>query len=87
MRFTIEQIFLTGSDGRPARERLEYHLVEAETVDDAVTRFLHESDATLLGSVQKFPGFHAVATARVGETTFTIQLTPGSDDFRLRARP
>lgn len=86
MRFTIEQIFLTGDDGRPAPHRVEFHLVEADTVDSALDEFLRRSDATLVGAIEKFPGFHAFAKARTGTSVFTLQMLPGSDSFRHRER-
>ena len=84
MRFTIEQIFLTDDDGRPAPHRVEFHLVEAENVDSALDDFLRQSDATLVGTIEKFPGFHAFAKARAGTSVFTLQLLPGSDSYKHR---
>lgn len=82
MRFTIEQIYLTDGEGRPAPHRVERHLVEAENVDSALDEFLRSSDATLVGSIEKFPGFHAFAKAKSGTSVFTLQLLPGSDSYR-----
>ena len=83
MRFTIEQIFLdTTRAARPVTEP-QYHLVEAEDVDDALQAFLTLSSASLVGTVQKLPGRHAVATARTTEdVVFTLNILPGSDVFR-----
>jgi hypothetical protein len=36
-------------------------------------------------SVQKFPGFQAVATARNEDVVFTVNVLPGSDMFRRKA--
>lgn len=85
MRFTVEQIFLTNPQGAPATAKPRYHLVESATVDAAVADFLASTSATLLGSVQKFPGFHAVATARADEGVFTMNVLPGSDTFHRKA--
>ena len=82
MRFTIEQIYLTDDEGRPAPHRVEFHLVEAENVDSALDDFLRASDATLVGSIEKFPGFHAFAKAKTGTSVFTLQLLPGSDGYQ-----
>ena len=82
MQFTVEQIFLTNGEGRPAPHRVEFFLVEADTVDAALQDFLLRSDATLVGQIEKFPGFHAFAKARAGTEVFTVQLLPGSDGFR-----
>lgn len=84
MRFTVEQIFLARPGSRPPAEMPRYHLVEADTVDAALADFLATSSATLVGSVQKFPGSQAVATARSGEAVFTVNLLPGSDMFHLK---
>jgi hypothetical protein len=82
MRFTVEQVFLPSSrDARPA-PRPAYHVVEAETVDAALDDFLRSCSATVIGPVQKYPGFHAVATARAADQVFTVNLLPGSDTFR-----
>jgi hypothetical protein len=86
VHFTVEQIYLTDAEGRPAPHRVEFHLVEAETVDSALEQFLHDSNATLVGSIEKFPGFHAFAKARAGTEVFTLQLLPGSDSFRRVSR-
>jgi hypothetical protein len=81
VRFTVEQIFLTTPRaGQPARHP-EYHVVEADTVDAALEGFLSTASATLVGEVQKFPGFQAVATARAEDTVFAVNLLPGSDIF------
>jgi len=82
VRFTIEQIYLTDDEGRPAPHRVEFHLVEAESVDSALGDFLRRSDATLVGSIERFPGFHAFAKAKTGTSVFTLQLLPGSDSYR-----
>src|SRR5688572_21259944 len=82
MRFTIEQIFLASPQRPRAAEPPEYHLVEASDVDGALADFLAASSATLVGTVQKYPGFQAVATARTDDAVFTVHLLPGSDVFR-----
>ena len=82
MQFTVEKIFLTDDEGRPAPHRVEFFLIEADTVDAALQDFLRNSEATLVGTIEKFPGFHAFAKARAGTTMFTVQLLPGSDGFR-----
>ena len=74
MAFSIEQIFLTDGSGKllvqsPAAT---YHVVEAETVDDALASFLHRNEARILGTVQRCPGDQAVATAQQRQTVFTL---------------
>jgi hypothetical protein len=81
MRFTIEQIFLTTPRADCPPRHPEYHVVEADTVDAALEGFLSNTSATLVGEVQKFPGFQAVATARAEDTVFAVNLLPGSDIF------
>jgi hypothetical protein len=85
VRFTLEQIFLASPRGAPPVDTPQYHLVEADTVDAALAEFLASSSATLVGSVQKFPGFQAVATARNEDVVFTVNVLPGSDLFRQKA--
>lgn len=80
MRFTVEQIFLAMPGRPPADAEPRYHLVEADTVDAALADFLAASSATLVGSIQKFPG-SLMATARRDESVFTVSLFPGSDTF------
>jgi len=85
VRFTVEQVFLTDARGERVASDPQYHLVEADTVDTAIADFLHSSGATLVGTVQKYPGFHAVAVARTSDTVFTMNLLPGSDTFHRHA--
>lgn len=79
MRFTIEQQFLKAASRKQASPPVEYHLVEADTLDAALDAFLSEFSASLIGTVQKFPGLEAVATARTADAVFTVHLMPGSD--------
>lgn len=79
MRFTLEQIFLTGADSRRTGAP-QYHVVEADDVDSALASFLHSASATLV-TVQKYPGLQAVATARAGEAVFIVNVLPGSDTY------
>lgn len=83
MRFSIEQIFLTAGDGKPLAERVAnaYHVVEADTLDAALTSFLRAQDAEIIGQVQRFHGAQATATAHQASTVFTVHLMPGSDAF------
>lgn len=84
VRFTVEQVFLTNSQGFRTGPAVQYHLVEAETVDEALAAFLRSSSATLVGTVRRFPGLHVVATARTNVAVFTVNVLPGSDIFHLR---
>jgi hypothetical protein len=88
MRFTIEQVFLTDVGGKPLGDRpaTAYHRVEAESLDAALSAFLADQQATLIGAIQKFPGTQALATARQSQTLFTIHVMPGSDAFRAAPR-
>lgn len=81
MRFTVEQLFLTDARGARTVDSPRYHLVEADTVDVALADFLASSSATLVGTVQRFPGLQASATARADDGVFTVNILPGSDMF------
>lgn len=85
MRFTVEQVFLTDGQGHRVEESPRYHLVEAESVEQAISEFLNNSSASLLGTIQKYPGFQATATARTAESVFTMHLLPGSDAYHRGA--
>ncbi|MGZ8730784.1 MAG: hypothetical protein ACXW5U_18360 [Thermoanaerobaculia bacterium] len=85
VRFTVEQIFLTDGRGQRAMHQPHYHRVEAETVDAALAEFLRSQSATLVGTVQKYPGDQAIATARTSDAVFSVTLLPGSDTFRRRS--
>jgi hypothetical protein len=89
MRFSIEQVFLTDSSGKPLGDRpaAAYHIVEADTLDAALSAFLREQQASLVGNIQSFPGAHAVATAQQRGTVFTLHVAPGSDSFRQERHP
>ena len=80
MRFTVEERHLTDSAGRPipAPGEVAFHHVDAETIDAAVTAFVAQNTAEILGSVLKFPGFQAVATIRRPSGVYTVQFTPTS---------
>ena len=55
-------------------------------IDAALQDFLALSAATLIGNVLKYPSSHAIATARAGDTVFTVEIMPGTDAHR-RAMP
>ena len=80
MRFTIEERHLTDGEGKPvaAPGAVEFHLFDAESVDDAVRLFVKEDNAEVIGNVLKFPGFQAVATVRKATGVYTLQFTPAS---------
>ena len=87
MQFSIEQIFLTDSSGKPLDARpAAYHIVEAETLDAALSSFLNQQQASLVGTIQRFPGTEAVATAQQQGTVFTFHVEPGSGSFRRESR-
>ena len=86
MRFTIEQRHLTDMDGRPVStgQGVEFHNLDAESVDDAVRLYVRRDDAEILGNVLKFPGFQAVVTVRKNSGVYTLQFTPASQqDLRV----
>ena len=86
MRFTIEERHLTEADGRPVGtpNQVEFHLLDADTIDDAVRLFIRKDHGEIIGNVLKFPGFQAVATVRKATGVYTLQFTPASQrDLKL----
>ena len=82
MRFTAEQIFLTDREGKPLDDRATaYHIVEADTLDAALSSFLLKQEAEVIGAIQRFHGAQAMVTAHQGPEVFTVHLMPGSDAF------
>ncbi len=84
MEFTIAQRHLTDATGKPIADQpmaVSFHVCEADSVDEAVSRFTQQSDAEVIGNVLKFPGFHAVATVRTSGGVFTLQVSPSSQSF------
>lgn len=73
----MERNSLTGPDGTPSGQpQMSYETVEGDDLEGAMTSFLARSDAVLVGSIQKFPGFTGMATARDGAGLFVIYLSP-----------
>lgn len=87
MRFTVEERHLTDTDGRPISagdpESVSFQTVDADTIDDAVTSYIHRDAAELIGTVLRFPGFQAVATVRKASGVYTVQFTPASQAFAI----
>ena len=85
IRFTVEERHLTDVAGRPVNgaDDLAFHTFEAETIDDAVSLYMTNCGAELIGDVLKFPGLQAVATMRKPSGVYTVQFTPASQGFRL----
>ena len=81
MRFSIEQRHLTDAAGKPiSRDGREvaFYVRDAESAEDAVRLHIKECGAEVIGSVMKFPGFHAVATMRGTGGVYTLQVSPAS---------
>jgi len=80
VRFTIEQRHLTDSAGKPvlSTSPVAFHVVEAESADEAVRLVIKRDNAELMGDIMKFPGFHAVATIKTSGGVFTLQVGPTS---------
>ena len=80
MRFTIEQRLLTDARGKPSTgpSSIVFHTVEADSADEAVRLLIKRDNAQLMGDIQKFPGFHAVATIKSPGGVFTLQVAPTS---------
>jgi hypothetical protein len=80
MRFTVEERHLTDTGGRPvaAPGTVEFHICDADTLDDAVRLYIRKDNGELIGDVLKFPGMQAVATVRKASGVYTLQFTPAS---------
>jgi hypothetical protein len=81
VKFRVEQIYLTDESGKVtaiAQPRL-FHLLEAQTVDEALYAFVNSDGAEIVGEVLRLPGLQAVATARRRNSVYTLQLVPASD--------
>ena len=81
MRFTIERRPLTDASGRPVAgggSEVTFHDWEAISAEEAVIAFAALDGAEVIGSILKFPGFHAVATARSGTGVYTLQVSPAT---------
>ena len=80
MRFTIEQRLLKDAKGKPSTgpSSIVFHTVEADSADEAVRLLIKRDNAQLMGDIQKFPGFHAVATIKSPGGVFTLQVAPTS---------
>jgi hypothetical protein len=81
MRFSIEQRHLTDAAGKPVSRdgrEVSFHVLEAESADDAVRLYIRDSGAEVIGNVIKFPGFQAVATMRCPGGVYTLQVSPAS---------
>ena len=80
MRFIIEQRHLTDARGRPAAHAsaVAFFTQEAEDAAQAASLFIGVTGAEIIGQVQQFPGFHAIATMRGRDGVFTLQVSPAS---------
>jgi hypothetical protein len=81
IRFTIEQRHLVDVEGRPIANQagsVSFHSCEADSADEAVRLFVKGDGAEVIGNIQKFPGFQAIATVRKTGGVYTLQVTPTS---------
>ena len=81
MRFSIEQRHLTDAAGKPVTRdgrEVSFQVLEAESIDDAVSLYIRDRSGEVIGSVMKFPGFQAVATMRNADGVYTLQFSPAS---------
>ena len=81
MKFSIEQRHLTDAAGKPISgegREVSFHILEAESTDDAVRLYIRDAGAEVIGEVLKFPGFQAVATMRNANGVYTLQVTLAS---------
>jgi len=82
VRFRLEQIYLTDSDGQPIvshRPTSLFHTLDAASVEEAAENFVRSDAAVIIGGVQKFPGFQAICTVRRRNEVYTLHLGPASD--------
>ncbi len=81
MRFSIEQIFLTDSEGKPLSERSPsaYHFVEASELDEAISTIVETQHAAIMGEIQRFSGARAHVIARRDRTVFALDAAPERD--------
>jgi len=81
MKFRLEQIYLTDGEGRviPAGTRVDFHVVDAVSVEQALETFVSNDGANVIGKILKMAGLQAVATARRANSLYTIQALPASD--------
>ena len=86
MKFRLEQIYLTDSEGHviPAGSNVAFHVLEAVSVEQALEGFVLRDGAEVMGDVLKLPGLQAIATARRMNSVYTLQILPASDNIRLR---
>lgn len=83
MKFRVEQIYLTDESGKVTAvpQTRIFHVLEADSVDEALYAFVKRDGAEIVGDVLKLPGFQAVATARRANFVYTLQLLLVSDRF------
>ncbi len=87
MRFTIEQRHLTNGIGQPVTDlagAVTFHALDADSIDQAVSRFAAGHSAEVIGAVVKFPGFQAMATLRNPTGVFTLQIAPASQRLPIK---
>ncbi|MEO6259713.1 MAG: hypothetical protein ABIP63_05155 [Thermoanaerobaculia bacterium] len=88
MRFTIEQRHLTDKTGQPVTDpahAVSFHALDADNIDQEVSRFAAGHSAEVIGAVVKFPGFQAMATLRNPTGVFTLQIGPASQRLPVKA--
>ena len=81
MRFSIEQRHLTGASGKPVSRdghEVSFHVLDAESAEDAVRLHICGEAGEVIGNVMRFPGFQAVATMRSAGGVYTLQVSPAS---------
>lgn len=86
MRFRIEQMFLTDESGKATAEgrQAQFYMLDAVTPQEAISTFLDDDRAVLLGPIRTFPGMQATATAKRSHIVYTLQALPVTDGLPLR---
>ena len=66
-----------------SQDGVEFHTLDADTVDDVVRLFIRKDQGELIGDLLKFPGFQAIATVRKQSGVFTLQISPSTQPLKL----
>ncbi|HVR42978.1 MAG TPA: hypothetical protein VMS56_05980 [Thermoanaerobaculia bacterium] len=76
-RYSVERIFLTDSEGKPAvcRAGDGEVIVNASDPEDAIHLFVREQGATLVTEPSSFRSFSAVAVARIESRYLCLEAT------------
>jgi len=76
LQFTIEARQLTNERTRPSRNEVAARrtIIEASDPDDAISRFVRESDFQLVSVVRPGEGRESIATVRNNDSVFLVRV-------------